>query len=682
MSQTTQIRRKKEYIKYLLTSRSGASLISVKSFNKKIHSKVWDDFSSIKFTMSEDELIEKDIGFKKVLIGDETNLISSNFVACNTCLSPFLHEVNVQGTSPLSYHVRICNQNLSIQCEKIHSFTELKKKKLILSDTHKMYDSVVEFICKGLRPYLIINDDSFRDLIQTAISIGAKYGNVDVNQTLKRRDYYRDKMFSKYFEFVEDIKNQVADLYGISVTSDIWLEPGRYIISLTLHFLDSITHRIRSYTISCEEIEDKKSLDIAVWFMKKQQEFDLVEKRYIAVTDNGSNISSAFKSGFHFTCACHNINLVVSNVLSDRSICSEPELDSLDAEEISFDEGVDEIVATSSIVRPKTHHINLVDLVEKCKILVRYSKKSNMQTKLTHTLKQAIQTRWNSELTMLKSIVESYDEVETILIDRREFDHLLTKRKILNIKAVIEVLEKFDEATKSLSSQTKPTLHMVIIWHDSLVKHCTPVATDHSLIKNLKSCLLKSMREKWTTRLSDFHYLAVFLDPRYKRLSFLPEVERSKKVDMIVEFMMNFLQLEDDDPIAIDQPCSDFEEMQDDLFVVSMDEFRSESLEDKARKIINTYKVSNINYKLSDYYTDDKFNLLKFWDRSKNEFKDLFRLASWVLTCPASSVPSEQTFSKAGYLVNPRRSRLASNHINIMIALQSFYSIQSTKRIE
>ncbi len=50
-----------------------------------------------------------------------------------------------------------------------------------------------------------------------------------------------------------------------------------------------------------------------------------------------------------------------------------------------------------------------------CHELVRYFKKSGLNSKLEITLKSDIITRWNSIYFMLKSIFDNYEQIEMIL---------------------------------------------------------------------------------------------------------------------------------------------------------------------------------------------------------------------------------------------------------------------------
>ena len=66
---------------------------------------------------------------------------------------------------------------------------------------------------------------------------------------------------------------------------------------------------------------------------------------------------------------------------------------------------------------------------------------------------------------------------------------------------------------------------------------------------------------------------------------------------------------------------------------------------------------------------DKKENPLKFWN-SNSSFNPSPLLAHKYLCVPATSVPSEEIFSKAGYILNERRNRLKGLKVDKLIFLK------------
>lgn len=62
----------------------------------------------------------------------------------------------------------------------------------------------------------------------------------------------------------------------------------------------------------------------------------------------------------------------------------------------------------------------------------------------------------------------------------------------------------------------------------------------------------------------------------------------------------------------------------------------------------------------------DPFN---FWKTHISVFRELYKLATKYVCVPATSVPCERIFSKAGLIINDRRNRLSGKNLESVIFL-------------
>lgn len=60
---------------------------------------------------------------------------------------------------------------------------------------------------------------------------------------------------------------------------------------------------------------------------------------------------------------------------------------------------------------------------------------------------------------------------------------------------------------------------------------------------------------------------------------------------------------------------------------------------------------------------------LQYWERQKLIYPHLYRLAVKYLCTPASSVPCERVFSKAGEVVSKKRTRLSPKTVEKLMFL-------------
>jgi hypothetical protein len=151
---------------------------------------------------------------------------------------------------------------------------------------------------------------------------------------------------------------------------------------------------------------------------------------------------------------------------------------------------------------------------------------SNLQSKLTKTLKQGNATRWNPLLTCLKSVDDMFEDIVALLTFRNKLGYLKDINRVL-LQELILFLSKFQSATLLLEQFKKPTLHKVVYWRHLLLKHLKPVQAevknldgkvvtpqDSSTIIALKVIIRPIFNEKF--ELQDIHILATVLDPIMK----------------------------------------------------------------------------------------------------------------------------------------------------------------------
>lgn len=196
-----------------------ASRISMKEINIKSYSKVWDQFSGIKFDLTEEELEDAGLSYKKITTSEGQEIyVADTLAACNQCDHPLTHDSISRGTTNLLNHLKICKKldNNS----SIISFTSPTQRKISANKKAEGDLKMVEFIAGGLRPMSLIDDQYLRNLLQHCVSIGALYGNIDINRIFNMRGKYEELVNEKYDEIISSLSTRVAKAYGLGYTSD------------------------------------------------------------------------------------------------------------------------------------------------------------------------------------------------------------------------------------------------------------------------------------------------------------------------------------------------------------------------------------------------------------------------------------------------------------------------------
>ena len=135
-------------------------------------------------------------------------------------------------------------------------------------------------------------------------------------------------------------------------------------------------------------------------------------------------------------------------------------------------------------------------LLEAVKDLVAYVKRGGLASKMSSTVIQDIETRWNSKLAMLVSVNEIFGEIQTLLKERNQ-DHRLQFIDVVLMKDLIELLTPFKAISIIMESDKYPTLHGELLWKKKLLVYCKRVYSDSPVIRCLKSNLTSLINKKW-----------------------------------------------------------------------------------------------------------------------------------------------------------------------------------------
>jgi hypothetical protein len=235
-------------------------------------------------------------------------------------------------------------------------------------------------------------------------------------------------------------------------------------------------------------MEERKTADnIRAVVLQILEEFDASRSDNVYVTDNGANIKAAFADQVWVSCTGHNINLIVSHALQGKHV-----------------EGMTQDQTAVN------------ELVQAAKDVVTRVKRTQMQHELETTLKQAVATRWNSTLLLLKSVSVNVDRLKTLAhaSNDRSLQRTLLDIDITLLNDVITVLQPFDEATRLTSADKVPTIHLVTATRLRLLDKVSENPEDSRPIKELKIQLRALINSHF--RIHSIHNIALLLDPRQK----------------------------------------------------------------------------------------------------------------------------------------------------------------------
>ena len=100
------------------------------------------------------------------------------------------------------------------------------------------------------------------------------------------------------------------------------------------------------------------------------------------------------------------------------------------------------------------------DTIQGAKALVTYMKYSGLVRKLSKTLLQHVDTRWNSHYNMLLSVFEQFEDIVHVLDEKDEgHRYVIINREIL--LKLVEIFKPWKQATVELEADLEPTFHKI-----------------------------------------------------------------------------------------------------------------------------------------------------------------------------------------------------------------------------
>jgi hypothetical protein len=342
-----------------------------------------------------------------------------------------------------------------------------------------------------VRPFSIVAGAGFQAVAQKLINIGHQYGNIPASTLIPCPTTVSRHLQSVVTTEKSLMRSRMKRASNFGLTTDGWTSEltNAQFITVTIHFLDR-KWSMNSLILATREAEEKHTAEnVRTLTRTILDEYGAYHNGIVYITDNAANMKAAFKDEIWAGCAGHNLNLVLSHGL-------QPPKDS------SVSDGVPAEVTS---------------LITTCKDLVTLAKRTKLNHKLEKTLKQCVSTRWNSVLTTLKSVLENLDELRTIASEKDANKNLIRLMCDIDedlLGQVIGVLQPFDEATRVLSTDSSPSLNLVVPTFNRLSLHLEPTATDLHTIDQLKIHLMIQLQRYF--KITDIHAAAALLDPRLK----------------------------------------------------------------------------------------------------------------------------------------------------------------------
>lgn len=253
-----------------------------------------------------------------------------------------------------------------------------------------------------------------------------------------------------------------------------------------------------------------------------------------------------------------------------------------------------------------------------------------------------VATRWNSTFYMLKRFVELAVAIRHVLLSCTNPPDAVNAGEIEIIVDVLQVLEPLEKMTVEFSAEQYVTLSKVIPILKFAYHYYSRLSLTASVGKVLKENILPEMNKRFST--SEHHFLLAsptLLDPRFKNLHFEDPVAVSTLFRHIRKMILSAAApTEESGSSGTDSPVADI------LWA------HHTSIAHKSKKDTTT------NDELTRYLDVPVMTLsqdpIAAWYELKSVYPHIYSVAEKCLTIPATSVPSERLFSKAGDIITKK----------------------------
>jgi hypothetical protein len=271
-------------------------------------------------------------------------------------------------------------------------------------------------------------------------------------------------------------------------------------------------------------------------------------------------------------------------------------------------------------------------------------------------LRRDTHIRWNSTYEMVEKGLKMKRAIQIMTesdVDLQECNVSDFDWKKLEI--IYKYLKPFYETTKDLSTQKHSSICIVLPVYEELSDYL--LSTKNSNDFKISSEKMHIKLKKYENLLkNDLSYFAIILDPRLN-VKYLKEILEETELENIKKKFIRKFETEYSKPKTIE---------------TTENENHDNSL---WRKIYKKRKIDE-NEEMTEYFKlaqePENTEIINWWRNHESTYPSLANFAFDVLCIPATSVPSEQIFSKAGDLVTKKRNKLSEKTIKALMCLKSF----------
>lgn len=505
-------------------------------------------------------------------------------------------------------------------------------------------DALVDMVAKDYRPISLVEDEGFKNFVSL----------LDPKYVIPTRRKLRALIEAKYEQERVKAIEEISRATHVSLTTDLWtsLSCESY-MAVTAHFIDS-TWTLKSVSLTTSRFpETHTSLHIGNALDAIIECWKIEKKVTSIVTDNASNMVAAIplieNGGIaikHVPCLAHTLNIIVKRALGQND--------------------------TIHVIREKSRKI-VTFFKSSCTAKEKLQEMQKLLKKPEHKLVQEVETRWNSTFYMLSRLLEQKDCVVASLSALGSNIEIPRSHDWTVLSGVLEVLQPFEIITKELSTDLRTSISKIIPINRQL-HHILNTFQHSETLMDVTKQLAKNMLEQLDRKFglveqNKYIAFATILDPRFKKLAFMSEDKAEEIVQHLISEGVRIrntrakesVTTQGDSPGPSNPP-------RDHGLSIWADFDVAVHVKNKSHHVRADMIVEMQRY-LGEVYLLRSEDPLEYWHRHEATYPTLATLAKKYLAPPATSVPSERIFSKAGLIINKQRSRLKGDIVDKLVFL-------------
>ncbi|XP_050062932.1 E3 SUMO-protein ligase ZBED1-like [Aphis gossypii] len=278
---------------------------------------------------------------------------------------------------------------------------------------------------------------------------------------------------------------------------------------------------------------------------------------------------------------------------------------------------------------------------------------------------------------MLERLVELKEPLIYAMFSLKDGPVMLNAQEWEVIEDVIPILKPFEVMTTELSGENYPTLAIVIPLvrglHISLVSKQMRIYLGQLLKQKLLGNLNSRFKLIEEQNLKPEFSRATLLDPRFKKLAFQHTINAENAEKSITDELSLLISEHLNEENSNISETPEIQTISNNE-AVDLWSFLDDKLNTERTQVTSVSSADNI---LKQYFSlphsNRKSKPTDFWIKHKILLGELLNLALKYLVIPATSVPSERIFSKAGEIMSAKRNRTHPKNLDIVIHASLHY---------